>query len=93
MKTLKSFSLIFFALILQFPCSADEIPDSLCSAFEIYIAKNKISYDSQVDYNSINLNTVELSDTPFLTFSEMESYDTVNHIINLKIPEIGRAHV
>ena len=86
MKTRNLLFLSIIALVLQFPAFAVETPDSLCSAYEIYVTKNRISYNFQTDYSTINLDTIELNDTPFLTSNEIESYDTVNHIINLKIP-------
>lgn len=54
------------------------------SEFAIYIARNPVRYNSNIDYDSIKLDTIKLLETPFLTSDQIESYDTSNHIINLK---------
>jgi len=75
-------------------CSFESIFDSFDSSdskdiparsgFAIYIAKNYTPDNSSIDYGSIRLDTIELIETPFLTGSQIESYDSTNHVINLK---------
>jgi hypothetical protein len=89
MKTLKFqlSNLIMLSLMtfMQLSCSDESNIDFVNSTdFEIFLTKNQISYNSLFDYSKINLDTIDLSDTPFLTMDDIESYDTVNHIINLK---------
>jgi len=89
MRTLKLQFLILSVLsliaLVLLSCSDKSNLDAIAnSEFEIYLAKNLISYNSSIDYDKINLDTIGLNDMPFLTMSNIESYDTVNHIINLK---------
>lgn len=71
--------------IMQLNCSKELNTDSNNSNdFGIYISKNQIVYNDAIDYSQINLDTIKLIETPFLTANDIESYDTVNHIINLK---------
>jgi len=89
MKTLKFQPgiLIVLSLItfIQLSCSDESNLDSFDSkGFEIFLTKDQVSYNSSIDYSQINLDTIDLSSTPFLTMNDIESYDTINHIINLK---------
>ncbi len=87
MKTIKYLLTVFLILSTQLISFANEKLDSLNnSTFEIYLTHYAITYNSLIDYNTINLDTIQLSDTPVLTFNEIESYDSSNNIINLKIP-------
>ena len=67
--------------LLQSSCSNDdiEIPE-----FDIYAAKNLWEYKPLINNNTLNLDTVELSEEPFLTLDKIGRYDTANHIIMLK---------
>ena len=89
MKTLKFQPSILLALsliiMIQLSCSDESNLDSIDSSdFEIFLTENLINYNGSIDYSKINLDTIDLNDIPFLTMADIESYDTVNHIINLK---------
>ena len=89
MKTFKFQPAILIVLslitLIQLSCSDESNLDSFDSKdFEIFLTKNQVSYNSSIDYSQINLDTIDLSSTPFLTMNDIESYDTINHIINLK---------
>lgn len=89
MKTLKFQPTILVVLslitLIQLSCTEESNIDSInTNEFEIYMTKNQIPYNDSIDYSQINLDAIDLSDTPFLTLDDIESYDTVNHIINLK---------
>ena len=89
MKTLKFQPTILVVLslitLIQISCTDESNIDSInTNKFEIYMTKDQISYNGSIDYSQINLDTIDLGDTPLLTMDDIESYDTVNHIINLK---------
>jgi hypothetical protein len=89
MKTIKFEPTILLVLslitLIQVSCIDESNVDSIDKDdFEIYITKDLIHYDYRVDYSSFNLDTIPLAETPFLTMEGIKSYDTVNHIINLK---------
>jgi hypothetical protein len=53
------------------------------NGFAIYTAKNLISYNSNLDYSTFNLDTVEINEKPFLTGSDVISYDSASHVLTL----------
>jgi hypothetical protein len=88
MKTLKFAPAIMIVLSLitltQLSCTEETNIESIKSGdFGIFLTKNQIGYDSSIDYSQIKLDTIEFEETPFLTLEDIESYDTVNHVINL----------
>jgi hypothetical protein len=87
MKSINVFYTVIVILLFEVPSLANEKLDSLNhSTFEIFVTKYAVRYNSLIDYSKINLDTIQLRDTPFLTYNEIESYDSSSHIINLKIP-------
>ncbi|MFC2138161.1 hypothetical protein ACFLTE_08310 [Bacteroidota bacterium] len=79
-------ALILSSLILvQFSCTDDTYLNSTgIEEFAIYKTLNPIAFNPAMNYSNINLDTFELNDNPILTINDIESYDSVNHIINLK---------
>lgn len=87
MKTIKNLFVAILILLTQVISVANEKSDSISnSTFEIYVTKYAITYNSLIDYSQFNLDTIQLMDTPLITSNQIESYDSANHIINLKIP-------
>lgn len=76
--------LSLMALVLL-SCTDDSNIDSLTTSdFEIYLTESHLSYSSSIDYGDIDLDTIVLKDSPFLSTNDIKSYDTVHHILNLK---------
>lgn len=53
------------------------------NGFAIYTAKNFMPYNQSIDYNTFNLDTVDLNDKPFLTGEDIISYDSSSHVLTL----------
>jgi hypothetical protein len=65
--------------------------------FEIYLTVTLYSYRYQIDYNTIDFDTIELPDFPILRYNDLLKYDTLTHKLTLRIPhdslQIGDAGV
>jgi hypothetical protein len=53
------------------------------NGFAIYTTKNFMPYNQSIDYNTFNLDTVDLNDKPFLTGEDIISYDSSSHVLTL----------
>lgn len=92
MKAIRFFPVILLALIL-FSCTNDSGWDVLGdrtsrrrlndNGFAIYTTRNFMPYNQSIDYNTFNLDTVDLNDKPFLTGEDIISYDSTSHVLTL----------
>ncbi|TLX75977.1 hypothetical protein E9993_07100 [Labilibacter sediminis] len=80
---MKTAHTIVTVLIFLTSCKK-EVESYIHSGLEIY--STKIPYYSwNFDYNSVNLDTVQLSEVPVLHYSDLIKYDTLTHKLTLAI--------
>jgi hypothetical protein len=65
--------------------------------FEIYPTVTYYIHNLEIDYNTVDFDTILLSDTPILRYNDLKKYDTLTHKLTLGIShdslKIGDASV
>jgi hypothetical protein len=96
MKTIWTLAVSSSILILSCEKS-DEKNFAIGEGFEIYLSVIPFSHNLYLDYNTVDFDTIQLSDTPILRYNDLKYYDTINHKLALRISHdslrIGEAGV
>jgi len=97
MKT--QLTIIVLISLLITSCEKDNNYNSfdLGEGFEIYMTVTPFTHDLEMDYSTVDFDTIVLSDTPILRYNDLKRYDTLNHKLTLGIShdslKIGNASV
>lgn len=87
MKYLISLFCISSLLLLSNCHSSTPRPDfKPGQGVEIYLASHVNSFNPDIDYSKISIDTVQLQAQPFLAYNQIKSYHRANHTFVLTIP-------
>lgn len=85
MKTILSFITIISLFFVSCEKTENDKLFSPGEGFEIYLTTVPYSHNLNMDYGTIDFDTITLSDTPMLYYNDLLKYDTITHKLTLGI--------
>jgi hypothetical protein len=74
---------IAFLALASVGCTKDRF--DIGEGFEIYLTVTPYTDNLNLDYSTVDFDTILLQDTPILRYNDLVSYDTTYHKLNLAI--------
>jgi len=80
---------LIIAILISLLATACENSDdksfAIGEGFEIYLTVTPYSHNLYMDYNTVDFDTILLSDTPILRYNDLKNYDTITYKLTLGI--------
>lgn len=83
MKTKLTIAIIICATLMS--CKKGHHYTEIGNGFEIYLTEKLYTCNSEMDYSSIDFDTISLSKEPILRYDDLISYDSATHKLTLGV--------
>lgn len=85
--------IFFLVIVVLFSCEKNlELTyNSLGNGVEFYLSQSSISYLNINNYSTIQLDTVELQQEPFISYNDILSYDSANYTFTIRFSKYNES--
>jgi hypothetical protein len=84
MKT-KLILIVLISLLIISCEKNDKNSFAIGEGFEIYLTETYYAYNVDMDYSTVDFDSILLSDIPILRYNDLKNYDTITHKLTLCI--------